>query len=282
MKIGIYPYKVFTSKTQSFRLCHFSDLHFWEGYKKERLESILEKVKELQPTYICVTGDLLDQASVSEKKEITCFLAFFKKLSNIAKVLVILGNHDQTIFEKKQEKYIENALWKRKLKEIPNVYLLENDMYEDACICCYGYAQDPSTFKEETREEDIIIKDLQKKIPVPNSDKFYLVLMHSPLVVARPKVQKALSVLEKVDLILCGHTHGGIMPISFKGNRGLVSAYKNPLPKYARGKIEGRAPIIVHHGIIKLSKMNGFFHTFNFLFPIHLNQIEINPKNTEK
>lgn len=283
MKISVKTYQIHANSAKDIRICHFSDTHFWPGYKTETLRLLVEKVKEIKPDYLCVTGDLLDQATAANMPPILSFLDFFHQLAEHTKILAILGNHDQTIFGHKKEMHTENQIWRKQLKEIKNFLLLENGIYEDDYIRCLGYIQNPATFKEENQFEKEIIEDIKKVFSnVSKSSKYSILLMHSPLLISKPEVQKELSFLQNIDVILCGHTHGGLLPIPFRDNQGLVGPYCTPFPRYAHGMVMSNPPVIIHDAIVKLSFESGFFHHFNSLFPIHINQVEILANDIEK
>ena len=80
--------------------------------------------------------------------------------------------------------------------------------------------------------------------------KYYNVLLcHSPINICDKEILKN----KNIDLILCGHMHGGIVPKCmrkiFKYN-GLISPNKKLFPKYAYGNLEiGNTEIIISSGI---------------------------------
>ncbi|MDD3340749.1 MAG: metallophosphoesterase [Bacilli bacterium] len=283
MRIGVQKYKILTEKKANLRICHFSDTHYWFGYKNKILTSILEKVKELHPDYICITGDLLDQAPVAESPFIKNYLSFLEQLALVAPVVVILGNHDQTVFRNKKEVYIENRTFIKQLKNISNLHLLQNERIELPSIKITGYTPEPGLFKEEENRKQEFIEGInQCFLNKKKEDTYNILLLHSPLLISSKEVSKDINIVENTDLILCGHTHGGILPIYGKGNKGLIGPYKKLFPMYARGMVEGNPKVIIHGAIIKLSNTAGIIRHFNPIFPISVNLITITCKNDEK
>ena len=74
------------------KLVLFSDLHYYQGYNQKILNRLLNQTKEANPNYICIAGDVLDYSSVSD---FNVLFTWLENLSNIAPVLVVLGNHDE-------------------------------------------------------------------------------------------------------------------------------------------------------------------------------------------
>ena len=82
-----------------------------------------------------------------------------------------------------------------------------------------------------------------------------------------------------LNLVLCGHTHGGITPKIFRPilkNRGLISPRKSILPKISYGHIKiNKTDIIITSGITVVSHINPFRILKNF-FASEIVEININ------
>jgi 3',5'-cyclic AMP phosphodiesterase CpdA len=70
---------------------HISDLHFGRPSSSERLESLKDKVREIQPGAIAVSGDLTQRCTNAEFIQAREYL---DSLHEVAPYLVIPGNHD--------------------------------------------------------------------------------------------------------------------------------------------------------------------------------------------
>ena len=70
---------------------HISDLHFGRPSSSERLDSLKDKVREIQPGAIAVSGDLTQRCTNAEFMRAREYL---DSLGEIAPYLVIPGNHD--------------------------------------------------------------------------------------------------------------------------------------------------------------------------------------------
>ncbi|RLE88592.1 MAG: hypothetical protein DRJ49_04770, partial [Thermoprotei archaeon] len=74
-----------------FKIIQLSDLHFGEFHLSIREDIILNKVREVQPDLIVITGDI-----VSDPRGLKEAVSFIEKLASVAKVIVILGNWDHS------------------------------------------------------------------------------------------------------------------------------------------------------------------------------------------
>lgn len=286
MKIEIETNTIKTNKGISLSICHFSDIHFSIKYKAEILYKIVEKVQEIQPSYICITGDIIDDVDVANDPLVQKLYQFLEDLGKIAPVLFVLGNHDFTnhIHNWRKSEYYFPSSYIENLRKIPGIHLLDNTIYKDKYIQCIGYMPSYKLYKKEKKQEKAFVKEIIETFPTSLSgDRYNLLLIHSPIVIGQKKTQKQIPFLQNMDLILSGHTHAGMMP-SFldhriKGNRGIIAPNKNIFPKNMRGMI-GENPVIVINGaVIKLSRVAGILRHFNFLFPSSLNHIKIIEKN---
>lgn len=103
-------------------------------------------------------------------------------------------------------------------------------------------------------------------------------MLHTPLFLTKNENYKNIKQLEKIDLIICGHTHGGMVPSFIPGNFGIISPERKLFPKNVRGKIKiNNTPLIISSGIIKLSRKSKI--TFlNDIYSSNINQINITNK----
>lgn len=74
------------------KVVHFSDVHYGKHFNKKRLEQVINKINELNPDIVVLTGDLLD--SKLNDEEIAELKGLLSKINvNIGKY-AINGNHD--------------------------------------------------------------------------------------------------------------------------------------------------------------------------------------------
>lgn len=258
-----------------------SDIHFSKYFIIDNLELIKNSVKKLEPDYICIAGDTIDEVSVVyDVKKINILTSFLTDLAKISKVFISLGNHD--IRENKDLLYFKDL-------KIDNLYLLNNSYYIDKKVVINGYNMPRDYYYNSPQGEDakVMYQDLLKnKDNLYFSDKlFNISLIHSPINLLDKDIS---NYLKKCDLILCGHMHNGLvfrwLDKLIKNNYGLVSPSKKFFPNMARGyKKVGDSNIIISGGITKLSNSSGkILRVFNRIYPISINYIEILENSNEE
>lgn len=253
-------------------ICLISDIHFYRNYKVRLFNNIINNIKKHNPNYICITGDIVDIPDIIDTNEISKLYDFIKELGNITKVIISIGNHDIT----NKYKYTYNKDFFNKLKNINNVILLDNERYIDNNICFIGYTQSFSTLFNECGDEEIIIDEVNNLLKGINNKKYNILLSHNPLYILKDNVYSKITNFNKINLMLSGHTHGGLTPSFIKGNKGLISPLKSIFIDNARGYIKkGDVDVIISTGVVKLSYSAGLLHPFNNLFRSSINYIEI-------
>lgn len=237
-----------------------SDIHYNDYTDLNRLNFILKEIKKHKPDYICIPGDIINKANIDNEKE---FIEWLKKLSKITKVIISLGNHEFYV-NKNKDIYNLNKELIKEIKDINNLYLLDNDNVIIDNINFIGI-----TLPIEYYKNNKLCYDELNKIKIYK--KYYNILLcHSPLNICDKEILKD----KNIDLILCGHMHGGVLPNFLRKlfkNRGLISPTKGIFPKCAYGylKIEN-SNIIISSGIRVLP-----FKLLNKLFRMEIVKIQI-------
>lgn len=258
-------------------IAHISDLHFSPLFKRSIFLDILEVIKKEKPNYLCITGDLIDYANILNKQNYCAELEqFFKKLGELTIVLYGLGNHDVFNYKEKGKPYKYYEDWFSKLNQIPNVYYLNQSIYEDENIWCYGLTLNNEYYITHEKDLPIIQAPLKH-----NNDKYKIVLCHSPYYIVRDNVLKENKWLKDMDLILSGHMHNGLffpfLEKHTKSTRGFVSPFFVPFPKYARGIIKVNEITLIIAGAITTfsSTAPKVFHKFNKYYDAQIGIIKI-------
>ena len=258
-------------------IAHISDIHFSNTISEKMLNSLKKYLIAMEPNYIMITGDVIDYPSITKNKtKIKELITFLTDLGKYTKVLISLGNHDVMA----QDSY----LFFDSLNEIYNVYILNNTSYKDENIYVSGLTLSNDYYYNITKEEsvDILLDNLNNNIKLienlpRNLPKISLI--HSPISLTNEKV---IDKLHEYDLILCGHTHNGLVPrwlyFLFRNNIGLVGPNNHLFPKVAKGKMEEvvdgkKLPIIINGAITKFSERSGPFKYLNFLYNRSVNKI---------
>jgi predicted MPP superfamily phosphohydrolase len=217
------------------KLVLISDIHYTLDISKRLLDNVIKKIKDINPDYIFIAGDLLDNYDVPK----TGLINFIKELS-FTKVIMVLGNHD--ISRRSKNK------WFLELKS-ENIYPLYNNYYKDDNITVYGHMMDYKYY--ENKEEDL--KKLKNSLKNIKAD---ILLTHSPINLYKLN-------LNNFKLVLCGHSHGGLLPLRFKTNLGIISPFKKWFPKYVRGNYKN---VYISSGLTKFSITSGIFRPLNRLY----------------
>lgn len=198
-----------------FRIIQISDLHasFWVG--KTYLSQVIDRVNTLPKDMVVITGDIIT-GSVNDFWKRWLPTAGGNYISRVIDALgmldsgpklAVLGNHDQWD-GKETETRLVNQLQRIGIEVLRNrskIFARGNDH-----IVLAG--TDDVWFSYNI---DMALKD------VPPED-FTIVLCHSP------DVREDLGMRQKVELTLCGHTHGGQIAIPY------LSHYFIPIKNSAR------------------------------------------------
>ena len=255
---------------------HIGDIHYNETTSTKKLEYIKYAIEDAHPDYIFITGDLLDRPKITKNKEkIKLLVSWLNSLGNIAKVFISLGNHD-IILE-------EDYKFFNKLNDINNIYVLNNQSYEDENVFISGFTLPTNYYYniEKHEDEDALLETLQNNFNLVTNlpkKKYKVALIHSPILLSEKKVVEK---LKEYDLILSGHMHNGlilrILDKIIKNNYGLISPDKRLFAKNTRGKIKTKYyTIIITGGITKLSPSSTkILSKLNGLYPISINKITV-------
>lgn len=268
MRIITKKYNLQTNKDiNNIKIALISDIHYAIVYNDNRLFKIYEEIKKEQVDYICIPGDLIDNISDLNLKTEKVILDWLKDLSLLAPTIVSLGNHDMRY----NNSYNFASKWYEKINNLNNVYLLDNTNKYFKNINFIGYTPDYKYFENMEKDYDIVENSLKSTCSLKRINKYNIMLSHSPSYLFKENHFKA------IDLIVCGHTHGGLTPSFIPGNFGLVSSTKKFFPKRVRGHIRYyNTNIIITTGIIKLSHSTKFLYKLNDLFAMELTIVTIN------
>ncbi len=250
---------------KEFSIVHFSDIHYSKNFNDVKLDNIINKVKELNPSYICITGDLVDNIDVTESMMMK-LESFFMELSKTAKVIVGLGNHDL-----RKYKDLNNNNWYLKLKEINNVVVLNNSQYVENDICFYGFTPSDKYYEDEYKNS-IVLQNEMKKISIIKKE-YNVLLVHTPF---HLKEEPFYELLKDFQLVLCGHTHNGLVPHFIPGNFGFITPNKKIFGQNVRNSFKNKEiSVIISGGITKLSEGTGILHKLDCFYKEDINYITI-------
>lgn len=242
-----------------------SDIHYYNKRDILHLNKVLNHIKEIKPDFICIPGDLTDESNIYDEDYL---LEWLIKLTQISKVILTLGNHELYINNLEKTYDLNNKLIK-KIKKIKNLYFLDN---ESRVIDDINFTGVTLNINEYHSEEKYIIDFNKYDI---NNKYYNIVLCHTPICITNE------TNLKNIDLVLCGHTHGGIVPRFLRKivkNNGLISPSKRLFPKNVYGKIKKQdSIIIITSGITVVSHLNSFRILKNF-FASEIVEVKIKGK----
>lgn len=263
-------------------IAHIADIHFNKNISNKKLDKISNYINKIKADYVMITGDIIDDPKIiNDKVKIKWLVSFLTSIAKNSKVIISLGNHD--IINEEDYKFFN------KINDLYNIYVLNNISYQDDFIYVGGLTLPTEYYYNITKRESVpvLIREINnnnsiiKKLP---KNKPKVLLIHSPI---RLNNHDVLDKIKDYDLILCGHTHGGMIP-EFLGflfkNMGIVAPNKDIFPKIARGKLEyninnKNITIIINSAITRLSLRSGkILSKLNFLYNSSVNKIIIRKK----
>lgn len=191
--LKVKEYKVVNSKiTDSYhglKIIHLTDIHYGSTVNEKELNNIVDKVNEIKPDIVVMTGDLIDERLSYDKDIIiNCLSRIEAKLGKFA----VSGNHDIPLDD-------YNYIIKESgFTSLDNKYeLIYSKSNEPIIISGIGYSDEDIGIK--TEQFDKYISELKKDDIKP---------IYSILLVHEPDTVDNLD-LNKYDLILAGHSHAG-------------------------------------------------------------------------
>ena len=201
--LNVKEYKVVNSKiTDSYhglKIVHLSDVHFGSTINKNELEKIVNKVNELKPDIVVLTGDLLDERLEYDQNVI---IEELKKIEAKLGKYAVSGNHDVPI---ETYNYILNECG---FKNINNTYeLIYNNSNQPIIISgiSSNYIDNSNIISKTEMFTNYITNLSSDDLPI-----YSILLIHEPDFIDNLD-------LKNYDLILSGHSHAGQIRLPFIG-----------------------------------------------------------------
>lgn len=203
-----------------FKIVQLSDFH-----GAEFIDDIVSTVKAEKPDIIALTGDFItDGGDLPAVRELA------QRLTDICDVYFVSGNHD---FASGKIDELSDILKACGVKYLRNEYVVLERRGERIVL---AGVEDPNSWADLEPPEEFIGR-LRAEFP----DDYVALLGHRNYWMEKyPELP--------VQLILCGHAHGGIVRIP--GIGGLLGTDRTLFPDYEAGKYDnGRYTMIVSRGI---------------------------------
>ena len=220
-RISTASYTVtFENLESPLRLVLVSDLH-GKSFGKDNAR-LIAKIQEQTPDAIFLVGDMLDKKA--DEADVQSLLALTEKLLEIAPVFFSMGNHEQTYLK-------TDATLLDRVAQTGAVVV--NDSYVDVTIAGqplriggtmgHGFAFGRTEEEFTSSPEYVFLKAFE------NTELPKICLAHMP----DTFIFNGAYTLWDVDLVLSGHTHGGLVRLPFIG--GLYAPMQGLFPEYDRG-----------------------------------------------
>lgn len=213
------------------KILQISDLHSKYFGKNQRI--LVRKIDEINPDIIVFTGDMSDSRRYNEKPA----LDLIAELEDKYKLYFVTGNHEA---RSGKWKHFENNLRKYNIELLQNKcvkYYKKDSHKNDYIKICGIYDNSYSGLPNSsvTHEE---LKLISKSI---NNKEFKILLSH------RPEYFQMYGE-SRVNLVFCGHAHGGQVRLPVIG--GVIAPNQGFNPKYYEGVYEeGNTKMVVSRGL---------------------------------
>ena len=206
-----------------FKIVQLSDLHGAE-FGEDGM-GLVEKVKELEPDIIALTGDF-----VTDEGDLAAVEKLAARLVKLCPVYFVSGNHE---FGSGLAVKVRNILERAGVKYLSNEYLTINRGEDEILL---GGVEDPLAYADMLSPDE-----LAQKMNDAAPDAFKILLGHRNYWMTEyPELP--------VDLIFCGHAHGGLIRIPGVG--GLIGTDRRLFPDFDAGQFNnGRYTLIVSCGL---------------------------------
>lgn len=218
--LKVVKYEIKEPRLDGVRVVFLSDMHLGRNDFK-RLDKIIKVTNDQQPDIVLMGGDFLKGNTLKSGMDVN-LLAQKLSMLECKKIYTVLGNHDWWAGGKE----IRIALEKKRIKVLENETAMPRVRVRNKLVDIVGVED------LQTRKPDV--KKALKGSKVPR-----ILITHNPDIYH--------DVLEKVSLILAGHTHGGQFVLPFTQPMFVPSKYG---ASFAGGLIDfGRNPMIISRGI---------------------------------
>ena len=212
-----------------YRIVVLSDVH--AAVFGDDNDGLVTRVRDARPDIVAITGDLIDgTGKMATDEQIEIAQALAARLLTIAPVYYITGNHD----------WDSHALWTLlEALEETGVIILRNryalqEAWGDTIVLA---GTDDRNGPADMMKPD----DFVGRIALAEGERFIVMLEH------RNNNLQLYSELG-VDLVLCGHAHGGIIRLPYTD--GLLGPRRDLFPTYTSGVYtKGGTNMVVSRGV---------------------------------
>lgn len=200
LHLKINKFEIYSNKVdRDIKILHISDLHLNQVMREDKIKLILDVYKKEKPDIVISTGDLVD-GNVRNKES---YISLLKMINPPLGKYAILGNHEYYADVNQAIDFTEKSGFK----------ILRDSVLSIGNIAMIGVDDiEAERFKiRKLVPEYILFNQIEK-------DKFIIFLKHQP--------DLDYKLIGKFDLMLSGHTHGGVLfPIKYILRKIFVTDY---------------------------------------------------------
>ena len=204
------------SSFSGFRIVQVSDLHNttfgWEN------KNLIKEIENAKPDIIVLTGDMVD----TKRRDIDVVLSFAEKITPLAPVYFVTGNHDVKVFGRE---YLLEGLEKRDVVVLRNEKVTIEKNGEK--ITLMGI-DDPKFLDDFMKGDDKTNTKNAIESLKGEDDSYTVLLAH------RAEMLDVFASCS-VDLVFAGHAHGGQVRLK---SGGILAPGQGWFPKYDAGLYE--------------------------------------------
>lgn len=225
-----------------YKIANISDLH--SSYFGDNQEELINAIKDFEPDIIVLTGDIIDENNVDYQ----CVSKLLTGICDIAPIYSVSGNHEHSNYR--------SHMKLKRLYESYGVFVLENEEVTitkgNDSIHLYGLEYFGSYISENLTH---MLGDLLPKA----DDNYYSILLNH-----RSDIFDELAPYG-YELVISGHTHGGIIRLPFVG--GVLSNDRTLFPKYDGGVFEkDESTLISSKGLGESNSIPRFYNRRELVF----------------
>lgn len=247
-----------------------SDVHYYNKKNINKLNKVLKKIENIKPDYICIPGDLIDEAKIYDKE---LLIEWLKKLGTICKVIISIGNHELFLTKKHISTFNTGLI--EQIKSIDNIKYLDNEIYSECGINFIGITLPLEYYYKRKEDSNYFINFFNQKFNKIDN-KYNILLCHSPICIGTKEVLNRIKIGNKLNIVLSGHMHGGVTPNFLKKilkGKGIISPRRKLFENncYGLNKINNTY-YVISSGITTISHINNF-RIFDKLFSSEISVI---------
>ena len=217
--LEVRNYTIKSDKVNSpVRFVFISDLHCKEYGNKN--SDLVAKIKEQNPDFIAVGGDIVNKYSADDH----VMRELLPQIAEIAPTYCILGNHELAL---KDEIDFRNDIDSTGAKLLDNESVTLNINGEKILL---GGMSDFPYYEYNAPDFDTPERYFWDEFKESSKDCYSILLHH------QPEYLESIMQDSNVDLVMCGHTHGGAIQIPFIG--GVFAPNQGFFPKYDKGEFD--------------------------------------------